>query len=39
MLRYYNSTSLLEKEGQGYKYKSVNNNKDEEDIDNSLKEE
>ena len=39
MLRHYNSASLLEEEGQGHKYKSVNDDKDEEDINNSLKEE
>ena len=39
MLRYYNSASLLKEEGQGHEYKSVNDNKDKEDIDDSLEEE
>jgi len=39
MPRHYNSASLLEEEGQGHEYKSVNDDKDEEDINDSLKEE
>ena len=39
ILRHYNNASLLEEEGQGHEYKSVNNDKDKEDINNSLKEE
>ena len=39
ILRHYNNASLLEEEGQGHEYKSVNNDKDEEDINNSLEEE
>jgi len=39
MPRHYNSASLSEEEGQGHEYKSVDDDKDEEDIDNSSEEE
>jgi len=39
MLRHHNSASLLEEEGQGHEYKSVDDDEDEEDMDDSLEEE